>query len=229
MRILIVEDDAGIAGGLEATLRSVGYAVDVCGTLAAAAAALQVEAFDLVLLDLGLPDGDGIDWLRRLRQDGHLLPVLIMTARDALPDRVAGLDQGADDYLVKPFAPEELLARMRVALRRSEGRASPLLRHGDLEVDPAAHTVRKAGTVVPLRAKEFALLLTLLRASGQVLSRQRLEEALYGFDDTLESNALEVHIHHLRRKLGGELLQTVRGVGYFVPRADSKPAAAGPA
>ncbi|MBA4114471.1 MAG: DNA-binding response regulator [Verminephrobacter sp.] len=227
MRILIVEDDMGIAGGLEATLRSVGYAVDVCGTLADAAAALRVEAFDLVLLDLGLPDGDGIDWLRRLRQEGRTLPVIIMTARDALPDRVAGLDQGADDYLVKPFAPEELLARMRVALRRSEGRASPLLHHGDLEVDPAAHTVRKAGTLVPLRAKEFALLLALLRASGQVLSRQRLEEALYGFDDALESNALEVHIHHLRRKLGSDLLQTVRGVGYFVPRPDTGQAGAG--
>ena len=227
MRILIVEDDTGIAGGLEATLGSVGYAVDVCGTLADAAAALRVEAFDLVLLDLGLPDGDGIDWLRRLRQEGRTLPVIIMTARDALPDRVAGLDQGADDYLVKPFAPEELLARMRVALRRSEGRASPLLHHGDLEVDPAAHTVRKAGTLVPLRAKEFALLLALLRASGQVLSRQRLEEALYGFDDALESNALEVHIHHLRRKLGSELLQTVRGVGYFVPRPDTGQAGGG--
>jgi DNA-binding response OmpR family regulator len=225
MRILIVEDDTGIAGGLEATLRSVGYAVDVCSTLAAAATALRVEAFDLVLLDLGLPDGDGIDWLRRLRQEGRTLPVLIMTARDALPDRVAGLDQGADDYLVKPFEPEELLARMRVALRRSEGRASPLLQHGDLEVDPAAHTVRKAGTLVPLRAKEFALLLALLRASGQVLSRQRLEEALYGFDEALDSNALEVHIHHLRRKLGSELLQTVRGVGYFVPRPDAAPTA----
>ena len=227
MRILIVEDDTGIAGGLEATLGSVGYAVDVCGTLADAAAALRVEAFDLVLLDLGLPDGDGIDWLRRLRQEGRTLPVIIMTARDALPDRVAGLDQGADDYLVKPFAPEELLARMRVALRRSEGRASPLLHHGDLEVDPAAHTVRKAGTLVPLRTKEFALLLALLRASGQVLSRQRLEEALYGFDDALESNALEVHIHHLRRKLGSELLQTVRGVGYFVPRPDTGQAGGG--
>ncbi|HAU56157.1 MAG TPA: DNA-binding response regulator [Comamonadaceae bacterium] len=221
MRTLIVEDDTGIAGGLEATLRSVGYAVDVCSTLTDAGAALRVEAFDLVLLDLGLPDGDGIDWLRRLRQEGRTLPVIIMTARDALPDRVAGLDQGADDYLVKPFAPEELLARMRVALRRSEGRAAPLLHHGDLEVDPAAHTVRKAGTLVPLRAKEFALLLALLRANGQVLSRQRLEEALYGFDDALESNALEVHIHHLRRKLGSELLQTVRGVGYFVPRPDT--------
>ena len=220
MRILIVEHDAGIASGLAATLKGAGYAVDICDSLACASAALRTEAFDMALLDLGLPDGDGIDWLRKLRQEGRTLPVLIMTARDALTDRVSGLDEGADDYLVKPFAPEELLARMRVALRRSEGRASPLLQHGDLVVNPAAHTVHRNGTLVPLRAKEFALLLALLRASGKVLSRQRLEEALYGFDDALESNALEVHIHHLRRKLGSDLLQTVRGVGYFVPRPD---------
>lgn len=218
MRVLIVEDDAGIANGLAATLKAAGYAVDVCGTLGQASAALQVEAFDLVLLDLNLPDGDGIDWLRRLRASGQPMPVLIMTARDALPDRVAGLDQGADDYIVKPFEPEELLARMRVALRRSEGRASPVLHHGDLEVDPAGRTVRRAGQPVTLRAKEFALLMVLLRASGQVVTRQRLEEALYGFDDALESNALEVHMHHLRRKLGEGLVKTVRGVGYYVPR-----------
>lgn len=218
MRVLIVEDDAGIASGLAATLKAAGYAVDVCGTLGQASAALQVEAFDLVLLDLNLPDGDGIDWLRRLRASGQPMPVLIMTARDALPDRVAGLDQGADDYIVKPFEPEELLARMRVALRRSEGRASPVLHHGDLEVDPAGRTVRRAGQLVTLRAKEFALLMVLLRASGQVVTRQRLEEALYGFDDALESNALEVHMHHLRRKLGEGLVKTVRGVGYYVPR-----------
>lgn len=218
MRVLIVEDDAGIASGLAATLKAAGYAVDVCGMLGQASAALQVEAFDLVLLDLNLPDGDGIDWLRRLRASGQPMPVLIMTARDALPDRVAGLDQGADDYIVKPFEPEELLARMRVALRRSEGRASPVLHHGDLEVDPAGRTVRRAGQPVTLRAKEFALLMVLLRASGQVVTRQRLEEALYGFDDALESNALEVHMHHLRRKLGEGLVKTVRGVGYYVPR-----------
>lgn len=218
MRVLIVEDDAGIASGLAATLKAAGYAVDVCGTLGQASAALQVEAFDLVLLDLNLPDGDGIDWLRRLRASGQPMPVLIMTARDALPDRVAGLDQGADDYIVKPFEPEELLARMRVALRRSEGRASPVLHHGDLEVDPAGRTVRRAGQPVTLRAKEFALLMVLLRASGQVVTRQRLEEALYGFDEALESNALEVHMHHLRRKLGEGLVKTVRGVGYYVPR-----------
>lgn len=223
MRVLIVEDDAGIAGGLAATLRAAGYAVDVCGTLGQANAALQVEAFHLVLLDLNLPDGDGLDWLRRQRDSGQVLPVLIMTARDALPDRVAGLDQGADDYLVKPFEPDELLARMRVALRRSEGRASPQLRHGDLVVDPAAHTVHRHGQPVSLRAKEYALLLVLLRASGQVVTRQRLEEALYGFNEGLESNALEVHMHHLRRKLGEGLVKTVRGVGYFVPRPGESP------
>ena len=217
MRVLIVEDDAGIATGLAATLRASGYAVDVTATLALASAAVRVEPFDLVLLDLSLPDGDGLDWLRQVRRSGSLMPVLIMTARDALPDRVAGLDEGADDYVVKPFEPEELLARMRVALRRSEGRASPVLRHGDLVVDPAAHTVVRNGEPVALRAKEFALLLALLRGSGQVLSRQRLEQALYGFDEVLDSNALEVHMHHLRRKLGDGLVKTVRGVGYFVP------------
>ena len=217
MRVLIVEDDTDIATGLAATLRASGYALDVTSTLALASAALRVEPFDLVLLDLSLPDGDGLDWLRQVRHSGSVMPVLIMTARDALPDRVAGLDEGADDYVVKPFEPEELLARMRVALRRSEGRASPLLRHGDLVVDPAAHTVLRSGEPVSLRAKEFALLLALLRGSGQVLSRQRLEQALYGFDEVLDSNALEVHMHHLRRKLGDGLVKTVRGVGYFVP------------
>jgi DNA-binding response OmpR family regulator len=181
-----------------------------------------VEPFDLVLLDLNLPDGDGLAWLRQERRAGSALPVLIMTARDALPDRVAGLDEGADDYVVKPFEPEELLARMRVALRRSEGSASPLLRHGDLVVDPAGHTVLRNGEAVALRAKEFALLLALLRGSGQVLSRQRLEQALYGFDEVLDSNALEVHMHHLRRKLGDGLVKTVRGVGYFVPAPEPK-------
>lgn len=225
MRVLIVEDDVGIATGLAATLRVSGYAVDVATTLALAMTALRMEPFDLVLLDLGLPDGDGLDWLRQVRRSGSVVPVLIMTARDALPDRVAGLDQGADDYVVKPFEPEELLARMRVALRRSEGRASALLRHGDLVVDPAAHTVLRHGEPVALRVKEFALLLALLRGSGQVLSRQRLEQALYGFDQVLDSNALEVHMHHLRRKLGNGLVTTVRGVGYFVPAPDALGAA----
>jgi len=227
VRVLIVEDDPGIAQGLAATLRGSGYAVDLCERLSPALAALQADRFDLVLLDLGLPDGDGLDGLRRLRARGPVdggtpgdVPVLIMTARDALPDRVQGLDRGADDYLVKPVAPEELLARMRVALRRSAGRADPVIRHGDIELDPAAHTVRRAGEPVTLRGKEYALLLALLQARGQVLARDRLEAALYGFEELLESNAIEVHVHHLRRKLGSELIQTVRGVGYFIPRPD---------
>lgn len=222
MRVLIVEDDVGIATGLAASLKANGYAVDVTPTLALATAAVRVEPFDLVLLDLNLPDGDGLAWLRQERRAGSVTPVLIMTARDTLPDRVTGLDEGADDYVVKPFEPEELLARMRAALRRSEGRASPLLRHGDLVLDPAAHSVLKNGEPVALRAKEYALLLALLRGSGQVLSRQRLEQALYGFDEVLDSNALEVHMHHLRRKLGDGLVKTVRGVGYFVPNPDTQ-------
>ncbi len=217
MRILIVEDDTAIAEGVAALLRVQGHGCDVCATLACASRALQAEPFDLVLLDRGLPDGDGIDWLRARRAAGLHAPVLVLTARDALADRVAGLDSGADDYLVKPFAPEELLARMRVALRRSAGQAEAVLRHGALRVDPAARAVWRDGQPVALRAKEFALLWALLRARGRVLTRAQLEQALYGFDDTVESNALEVYVHHLRRKLGEDLIQTVRGVGYTIP------------
>jgi two-component system, OmpR family, response regulator QseB len=226
MRVLIVEDDESIAAGMAAMLKAEGYAVDAVPTLGQATVALRVESFDGVLLDLNLPDGDGLAWLARLRAQGVGIPVLILSARDALPDRVAGLDEGADDYLVKPFAPEELLARLRAALRRSEGRASPVLQHGDLVVDPAAHAVWRHGQPVDLRAKEFALLLVLLRARGQVVSRQRLLQSLYGFDEGLDSNALEVHVHHLRRKLGEGLVKTIRGVGYFVP--DTWPASQDP-
>ncbi len=230
MRALVVEDDAGIAGGLQASLKQAGYAVDVCGTLASAWSALSVEPFDVVLLDLGLPDGDGLDLLARVRRQpppeaGRAaaerpdLPVLIMTARDGVSDRITGLDEGADDYIVKPFDANELLARLRAMLRRAHGRSNPVIQHGDLVVDPAAHTVLRAGQPVVLGGKEFALLLTLLQASPQVLSKSRLESALYGFGEALESNAIEVHIHHLRRKLGESLIKTVRGVGYFVPPA----------
>lgn len=218
MRVLIIEDDPGIADGLTATLKRNGYAVDTATTLSQAAAAIAVESFDLILLDLGLPDGDGLDGLRLIRQQGRPTPVLIMSARDALPAKVQGLDEGADDYLVKPFQPEELLARMRVALRRSEGRAVPGLTHGALEIDLAARTVKRDGQALALRTKEFELLMVLVRSAGQVITRQRLQEALYSFDEPLESNALDVHIHHLRRKLGDDLVKTVRGVGYFVPR-----------
>jgi two-component system OmpR family response regulator/two-component system response regulator QseB len=184
------------------------------------------------LLDLGLPDGDGLDLLARVRRaparsgalPHHDMPVLIMTARDGVSDRIGGLDSGADDYIVKPFDPNELLARLRAMLRRAGGRSKPVIEHGDLVVDPAAHTVERAGEAVVLGAKEFALLLALLQARPQVLSKSRLESALYGFGEGLESNAIEVHVHHLRRKLGESLIKTVRGVGYFVPRDADTPA-----
>lgn len=226
MRALVVEDDSGIANGLAATLRQAGYAVDVCGTLDAAWTALCVEPFEVMLLDLGLPDGDGLELLTRLRETGPAgralpqshMPVLIMTARDGISDRIIGLDRGADDYIVKPFDANEMLARLRAMQRRASGRSKPVLEYGDLAVDPANRTVHRAGQAVNLGAKEFALLLTLLQARPQVLSKARLEAALYGFDDALESNAIEVHVHHLRRKLGEALIKTVRGVGYFVPQ-----------
>jgi two-component system OmpR family response regulator/two-component system response regulator QseB len=231
MRILVVEDDAGIAGGLAASLRQANYAVDVCGTLSAAWSALRVEPFDAVLLDLGLPDGDGLDLLKRLRGlnargagstslPHRDLPVLIMTARDGVSACITGLDGGADDYIVKPFDADELQARLRAMLRRASGRAKPVIEHGDLVVDPASHSVEKAGQNVAMGGREFALLLTLLQARPQVLSKARLESALYGFGEALESNAIEVHVHHLRRKLGESLIKTVRGVGYFIPRDD---------
>ncbi|MFC5519763.1 response regulator [Polaromonas jejuensis] len=228
MRILVVEDDAGIAVGLQTNLQQRGYAVDVCGSVASAWAALCGEPFDLVLLDLGLADGDGAALLQRIRRpqraEGELpdplTPVLIMTARDQVADRISGLNLGADDYLVKPFDLDELEARMRALLRRSAGRAHPLLVHGELVVDPAARSVLRAGQGVELAPREFALLLLLLESRGRVLSRQQLEARLYNWEDAVGSNAVEVHVHHLRRKLGEGLIQTVRGVGYFIPRSD---------
>ena len=230
MRILVVEDDAGIAAGLQANLQQRGYAVDWCETLAHAWAALQAEAFDAVLLDLGLPDGDGGSLLQRLRQasaaSGKLphpdTPVLIMTAREEVQHRIAGLNLGADDYLVKPFDVDELEARLRALLRRAAGRAAPVIRHGELEVDPAARTVLRAGTLVDLSPREFAVLWVLLESRGRVQSRQQLEARLYNWQDSIESNAVEVHVHHLRRKLGSASIQTMRGVGYFMPQ--EKPA-----
>ncbi|QPF71821.1 response regulator transcription factor [Roseateles sp. DAIF2] len=223
MRVLVVEDDEGIAQGLGAQLRQQGHAVDIAGSVAAGWTALRAEPFELLLLDLGLPDGDGGELLQRLRQapEGRLpdpmTPVLIMTARDQLASRIAGLDMGADDYVTKPFNAEELAARMRALRRRASGRAQPLLRWGEIELDPAKRSVRRAGTEVELSSREFGVLTALLEVRPRVLSRQQLEASLYNFDQALGSNAIEVHVHHLRRKLGEELIRTVRGVGYFIP------------
>lgn len=223
MRVLVVEDDEGIAAGLRVTLRQHGCAVDVADSVAGAWAMLRAEPFDLVLLDLGLRDGDGSEVLRRLRQappgaqPDPALPVLIMTARDEVASRIAGLDMGADDYVTKPFDADELAARMRALQRRAAGRAQAVLGHGELAIDPAARSVRRGGVPVELSAREFAVLLALVEVSPRVLSRTQIEAKLYTWDGALESNAIEVHVHHLRKKLGEKVIRTLRGVGYFVP------------
>ena len=226
MRVLVVEDDEGIAAGLRVNLQRLGWAVDVMQGVADAWAALRTEPFDLVLLDLVLVDGDGTDLLRRLRsaQAGQLpdihTPVLIMTGRDQVASRIEGLDLGADDYLAKPFDVDELAARMRALRRRAAGRAQPTLNHGALKIDPAARTVLREGAPVELSAREFAVLLVLMEARPRVLSRGQIEAKLYNWESALDSNAIEVHVHHLRKKLGEDVIRTVRGVGYFVPEKE---------
>lgn len=216
MRLLLVEDDPMIGEAIRAGLRREGFTVDWVRDGGSAGQALDTEPFELLLLDLGLPGGDGLQLLETLRGRGSALPVLIITARDAVADRVAGLDAGADDYLVKPFALEELAARIRALLRRKSGRPEPRLEHLGVALDPATHRVTRDGADVALSPREFALLELLLERPGAILSRGQLEERLYGWGEEVESNAVEVHIHGLRRKLGAQFILTVRGVGYRV-------------
>jgi two-component system OmpR family response regulator/two-component system response regulator QseB len=180
--------------------------------------AAATEPFAAIVLDLGLPELSGLELLKRLRAARNPVPVLILTARDAVRDRIAGLDAGADDYLVKPVDLGELAARLRALVRRAAGRAAPVLELGPLHIDPAGHAVRFRGQPVALSAREFALLLELARAAGRVLSKEQIAERLYGWGEEVESNAVEVHVHHLRRKLAPEAIVTVRGVGYLVPK-----------
>jgi two-component system, OmpR family, response regulator len=218
MRVLLVEDDQMIAQGLQTALRQDGCTVDWMRDGNSAAAALRDERFDLVLLDLGLPGRDGLTVLRDLRRRGDATPVLILTARDELRDRVAGLDAGADDYIVKPFDLDEVAARMRSVLRRAAGRGDPCIEHRGIRLDPVTHSVERNGTPVLLSAHEFAVLEALLQRPGAILSRAQLEDRLYGWgEQQVESNAVEVYIHGLRRKLGADAIRTLRGVGYFVP------------
>jgi two-component system response regulator QseB len=218
MRILLVEDDRMIGESLNKALRQSGFTVDWMLDGQAADSALQGAQYDMMLLDLGLPRKSGLDVLKALRQRGDKTPVLVLTARDAVADRVKGLDAGADDYLVKPFDLDELEARIRALLRRQSGRTDLVMRVGDIFLNPATHEVKLRGAVVPLSAREFSLLQTLLDRPGVVFSRVQLEEKLYGWDDEIGSNAVEVYIHSLRKKLGADLIKNVRGVGYMVPK-----------
>jgi two-component system OmpR family response regulator/two-component system response regulator QseB len=218
MRILLVEDDGLLGEGVRSGLAQARFAVAWAHDGEEAQLALSAEDFDALVLDLGLPGIDGLTLLRWLRTRGLTLPVLILTAQDAVEDRVAGLNAGADDYLTKPFALDELVARIRALLRRSQAHPDPILRHGRIALDAGARSVDLDGRPVELSAREFTLLEQLLANAGRVLSRSQLEEKLYGWGEEVESNAVEVYVHHLRRKLYPELIQTVRGVGYLVQK-----------
>ncbi|MDQ5909329.1 MAG: two-component system, OmpR family, response regulator QseB [Pseudomonadota bacterium] len=218
MRILLIEDDVALGEGIRVALKSEGYTVDWLQDGVSAVHALSHESFAIAILDLGLPRLDGLEVLKRLRATDNPIPVLVLTARDATSDRIAGLDAGADDYLVKPFDAAELKARLRALLRRSFNRPQPVLEYREVCLDPVNQQVSYQGQPVVLQRKEFLLLHQLLAQPGRVLTRDKLQQTLYGWDEEAESNALEVHIHHLRKKLFPELIRTVRGIGYLVDK-----------
>ncbi|HET7866412.1 MAG TPA: winged helix-turn-helix domain-containing protein [Burkholderiaceae bacterium] len=220
MRILLAEDDALLGDGLRAGLRQQGFQVDWVRDGEAAERELRAGAHAAAVLDLGLPRRDGLDVLAAVRRAGITRPVLVLTARDAVPERVRGLDAGADDYVVKPVDLDELAARLRALVRRAHGQPQECLCAQGVTLDPAARLVQRDGASVALSAREFDLLQTLMLHAGRVLSREQLEQQVYGWGQEVDSNAVEVHVHHLRRKLGPALVQTVRGVGYRVPRDD---------
>jgi DNA-binding response OmpR family regulator len=221
MRLLLVEDDVMIGEAVLDLLRAEGYSVDWVKDGALADEVLHEHGYDLLLLDLGLPKCDGLTVLERLRARKDRVPVLIATARDALSQRVLGLDKGADDYIIKPYEFDELLARIRALLRRAAGRAEPVYEHMGISIDPVSREVQAHGQPVSLSAREWAVLELLLARPGMVLSRKQLEDKLYSWRDEVSSNAVEVYIHGLRKKLGAELIQNVRGVGYMIPRGVS--------
>ena len=220
MHVLVCEDDELIASGIVAGLCAQGLTVEHVATASAARAMLKAAEFDVMVLDLGLPDEDGLKLLQQQRSQGLEIPVLILTARDSVTNRVDGLQAGADDYLLKPFDLRELAARLQTLLRRVAGRSVNLIEHGRLTYDPSSRETLLAGQSVDLSRREQALLQALLHNKGRVLSSEQLKDSVYGFNDELESNALNVHIHHLRRKLGNGIVETVRGLGYRLGPAD---------
>lgn len=216
MRVLVVEDDEVLLNGLQVGLGLSGFSIETVSTCADAAAALHASSFDAVVLDLMLPDGSGLDVLGEMRGRDASEPVLLLTARDAVSDRIAGLDAGADDYLGKPFDLDELAARLRALIRRKGGRARSTLQWQDVILDPATLTVSRAGRAVTLTRREFTILRALMERPGAILAKSALEEAIYGWQEGVESNAVEVHVHNLRGKLGAGVVETVRGLGYRV-------------
>ncbi|KDN11851.1 DNA-binding response regulator [Snodgrassella communis] len=218
MRILLLEDDKMIAEALSDMLHVAGFAVDCVTDGLAAESALQPDIYDIALLDIGVPKQDGLSVLRHLRAKNSDLPVILITARDTVEERINGLDSGADDYVIKPFAPSELLARIRALLRRRGGHACPVLSNGVITLNPATREVSANGLVTRLSAREYALLYSLLLQPGTILSRQELEEKIYGWNEEVESNAVEVVIHGIRKKLGSNVIKNVRGLGWLVDR-----------
>jgi len=218
MRILVIEDDEMVGSGICKWLTKEGYTVDWLQDGLSAKQALQTEIFDMIVLDIGLPKINGLDLLSHLRSRGMTVPVLLLTANDTIDDRVRGLDSGADDYLTKPYELEELSARLRALYRRFSQRAEPIIKHRGLALDPASHSVVYHDEEMSLSRREFALLHTLLANLGRVLSREHLTQSLYGWGDDVDSNALEVHVHNLRKKFGQTFIRTIRGVGYMIER-----------
>lgn len=221
MKLLLVEDDNSLGKGIKLGLESETYACNWVQSGELAQATLGTEKYDLIVLDLGLPGMSGLELLQWIRAQQDDTPVLILTARDSTEDRIKGLDSGADDYVAKPFDLDELYARIRALLRRHSGRSDPIIRYKDLQIDPAAHVVKKGEEIIELSAREFALLQLLVENAGRVLSKSRLEQGLYSWKTDVDSNTVEVHIHHLRKKLGSDFIRTIRGVGYTMEKDDA--------
>ncbi len=219
MRILLVEDDELLGDGIQLGLQQEGHIVEWLKDGKLAEDTAVHEQFDAIILDLGLPRVSGLDILKTMRQENVATPVMILTARDGIDERVKGLDLGADDYLTKPFDLSEISARLRAITRRSTGRATPIIKHNNITLDPASREVTLEGEAVKMSRREFALLHTLLSHAGKVISRNQIIESLYGWEEDIDSNALEVHIHHLRKKFGNDFIRTIRGIGYMIHKA----------